>query len=356
MKAAKFHGTQDVRIEDVEADSVGPADVRVEVAVCGICGTDIHEYDSGPIFIPDAPHPVTGKTVPITMGHEFSGVVSEVGSEVTRLTAGDAVAIEPNIPCHHCRYCEEGKFNLCLNLASIGLHTDTGGFAEQAVVPAQQAHRLPDGVTLEEGALVEPLAVGVHATRRSGLSLGDTVAVFGAGPIGLSVVRAVNAAGAKRIFVSEPQPARRERAAELGADYTIDPLETDAVEVIQTETDGGVDVAIEFAAIEASFNDAVRSTKHDGTVTVGSISEEEITTDLNDIVTTERTVKGSFCYGFPPRSFRTEFDTIIQSLADGTIDVEPFVTGRIALDDIVESGFEAILDPESEHVKILVST
>lgn len=354
MKAAKFHGRKDVRIEEVNPDPVGPNDVRIDVAVCGICGTDIHEYESGPIFIPEDPHPVTGKTTPITMGHEFSGVISEVGSEVARLAVGDSVAIEPNIPCHECRYCEEGKYNLCLNLASVGLHTDTGGFAEQAVVPAQQVHRLPGEVSREEGALVEPLAVGLHATRRSGMSLGDSVAVFGAGPIGLSVVRAVNEAGAKRIFVSEPQRARREKAAELGADHTIHPLESDPVDIIKSETNGGVDVAIEFAAIESSFNDAVRSTKRDGTVTVGSISEENIETDLNDIVTTERTVKGTFCYGFPPNSFHSEFDVIIQSLADGNIDISPFVTGRIDLDGIVNDGFEAILDPENDHIKVLV--
>lgn len=141
----------------------------------------------------------------------------------------------------------------------------------------------------------------------------------------------------------------------MGADITIDPVERDAVEAIKAETVDGVDVAFEFAGVEASFNAAVNSTKRDGTITVGSIGDEAITTDLNDIVTTERTVEGTFCYGFPPRSFRTEFDDIIRSIAAGEINTDLFVTKRIGLDEIVESGFEDLLDAETEHVKILVT-
>jgi (R,R)-butanediol dehydrogenase/meso-butanediol dehydrogenase/diacetyl reductase len=355
MKAAVYHGPEDVRIEDVPEDEVGPTDVRVDVAWCGICGTDLHEYLAGPIFVPAEPHPRTGEAMPLTLGHEFSGVVSEVGDAVDRLSIGDRVVVEPNIPCHDCLYCEEGSYNLCENASAIGLQTDTGGFAENAVVPAQQVHVLPDAVGLDDGALVEPLAVGLHAVRRSGLSAGDSVAVFGAGPIGLTVVHTALRAGAKRVFVSEPRPARRERAADLGADVTIDPLETDPVERIRAGTPGGVDVAFEYAGVEPSFNAAVRSTRRGGVVTVGSVSEEETTTDLNEIVSTERTVRGSQTYGYPPLSFRTEFDAVIRSLAAGAVDTGAFVSGTVALDDVVEDGFEALADETGEHVKLLVS-
>lgn len=354
MKAAVYHDREDVRIEDVAEDEVGPSDVRIDVAWCGICGTDIHEYLGGPIFIPDEPHPRTGKTLPLTLGHEFSGVVSETGADVTRLSEGDRVVVEPNIPCHDCLYCEEGKYNLCLDPSAIGLQTDTGGFAENAVVPEQQVHALPDSVDLKAGALVEPLAVGLHSIRRSGMQSGDNVGVFGAGPIGLTVVRAAEAAGAKRVFVSEPQKVRREKAKELGADVAIDPLEEDPVETIRSQTPDGVDAAFEYAGVDASFNAAVKSTRRAGVITVGSVTEGETTTDLMEVVTTERTVKGSQTYGYPPLSFRSEFDSVIRSLADGEIDVDAFISSTIDLDEIIEGGFEAISGEGSEEIKVLV--
>lgn len=354
MKAARFHGGRDVRVEDIESMAVGDTDVRIEVEACGICGSDLHEYRMGPHFTPDEPHHRTGKQVPVTMGHELSGTVTEVGEAVSRLAVGDRVTVEPNIPCGECLYCEDGKAHLCSDTTAVGWNTGAGGFAENAVVPEQQVHRLPDSVSFEAGALVEPLAVGLHAVRQSGMQAGDTVAVFGCGPIGLTVVRAAAAAGAKRIFASEPNDARRAVAVELGADDAIDPLATDAVAEINEETPDGVDYAFEFAGLEATFNAAVNSTKRDGTITVGSISDDRVSTDLNDIVMTERTVVGTNCYGFPPQSFRTEFDAIIQSLAVGDVDTDAFITGRIDLDDITERGFEELLDSGTEHVKILV--
>lgn len=354
MKAARFHNTEDIRVEEIEDMPVGKTDVRIEIDACGICGSDLHEYRHGPNFTPDDPHPETGKAVPIPTGHEFSGRVSEVGADVERIEEGDAVTVEPNIPCHECRYCENGKAHLCPNTTAIGWNTGAGGFAENAVVPEQQVHILPESIPIEQGALVEPLAVGLHAVRQSGMQSGDTVAMFGCGPIGLTVIRAAKAAGAKRIFASEPNDTRRETALDLGASDVIDPLETDAVEYIKSETPDGVDFAFEFAGLDATVNAAINSTVRDGTVTVGGLSNSETSVQLNEVVNTEKTVTGTNCYGFPPQSFRTEFDAIIQSLANGEIDTEPFVTGRIELEEITESGFDALLDPETDHVKVLV--
>lgn len=354
MRAARLYGKEDIRIdEEVDPRDVGPTDIRVEVAVCGICGSDLHEYRD-PEFTPDTEHPKTGASRPIVIGHEFSGTVSEVGEEVSRIDVGDRVAVHPNIPCHDCVYCADGEYNRCEDALAIGFETGSGGFAESAVVPEQQVHVLSEGIELWEGALVEPLAVGLHAVRRSGMQAGDTAAVFGCGPIGLTAVRAARSAGAKRIFVSEPNDARREIAELLGADIALDPFEDDVVETITGATEGGVNVAFEFSGIGPAFETAVQSTRRGGTLTVGSISDDEISMDLNDIVLNERTITGTFCYGFPPSSFRTEFDAIIQSLADGEIDTDTFVTNRIPLESLVEDGFEALLDPETEHVKILV--
>ena len=284
MKAARFHGRSDVRVDEIEPTPVGPSDVRIDIAACGICGSDLHEYTTGPTFTPETAHPKTGASIPVPLGHEFSGMVTEVGTDVDRTAVGDRIAVNPNLPCGRCRYCQDGVSHVCPETVAVGFQTGEGGFAESAVVSDRQVHSLPDDVSLEAGALVEPLAVGHHAVRRSGFQAGDTVAVFGCGPIGLTVVQAAANAGAKRIFASEPNDARRSVAQDLGADVVIDPLNTDVVEKIQSKTNGGVDIAFEFAGNDAAFDAAVRSTVRTGTITVGSLSEDQVSIDMNKIV------------------------------------------------------------------------
>lgn len=354
MRAARFHGRTDVQIDEVEPSTVGDGDVRVDVAACGICGSDLIEYTRGPRHTPTEPHPETGASLPVPMGHEFGGVVSEVGSDVTRVAEGETVTVHPNRPCGACRYCEDGRYNVCPNVVAVGFQWGEGGFAESVVVPEAQVHPLPNGVSAEEGALVEPFAVGLHAIRRSGLQAGETAAVFGCGPIGLTAVWAALDAGAKRVFVSEPNDARRSVAERFGADVCIDPTSADAVERIREETNGGVDVSFEFAGIEAAFETATNCTRRGGTVTVGSMSRGEISFDMDDIVTTERNVVGTYCYGFPPQADRTEFGAVIRALAAGKIDTEAYVTDRIDLSEITEAGFESLLEGDTDHVKILV--
>lgn len=349
-----YHDREDIRVEDVSPAPVGAGDVRVDIDACGICGSDLHEYAAGPIFAPgEAPHPISGETTPIRMGHEFSGVIAEVGGDVSDLEVGDAVAINPILCCGECRQCRAGNYHICDSIGFVGLSGGGGGFAESVVLDAEHAVPLGDDVPLEYGALVEPLAVGLHAVRRSGLQAGDAVAVFGSGPIGLAVIQCARAAGAGRIFVSEPRPARRERALDCGADEVIDPTETDAPEHVASNTDGGADAAFEVAGVEASFNDAVASTAPGGRTTVVSIWEEAVGTHLNELVLGERTVTGTLAYLGGPRSGE-EYGMVIEMLGDGRLDPEPFITGRIGLEGIVEEGFERLLDPESDHVKILV--
>ncbi|MFC6838206.1 2,3-butanediol dehydrogenase [Halomarina ordinaria] len=354
MQAAVWYGRRDIRVEERAAGEVGPTDVRVEVDTCGICGSDLHEYAAGPIFIPEGePHPVSGEAAPITMGHEFSGVVSEVGESVTDLAAGDPVAINPILCCGECRQCVEGNYHICDAIGFIGLSGGGGGFAESVVVDAQHAVPLGEDVPLEHGALVEPLSVGLHAVRRSGIRAGDSVAVFGCGPIGLSVVQCARAAGAGRIFVSEPRDARRERAADAGASDLVDPAATDAVDHVVAATGGGVDAAFEVAGIEPTFNAALESTRPSGTVTVVSIWEEGVTMHPNTVVLGERTLTGTLAYLGGPRASE-EYGMVVDMLADGTLDPDPLVTDRIGLDDIVDDGFESLLDEESDQVKIFV--
>lgn len=354
MRAAIYHDREDIRVEETDPGEVGSEQVRIDVDSCGICGSDLHEYTAGPIFAPgEEPHPVSQETTPIRMGHEFSGVVSEVGASVDGLSEGDAVAINPILYCGDCRQCREGNYHICESIGFVGLSGGGGGFAESVVLDAEHAVPLGDDVPLEYGALVEPLSVGLHAVRRSGLRAGDDVAVFGSGPIGLSVIQCARAAGAGTIFVSEPREARRERAADCGANELVDPSQTDAVEYVTEHTDGGADVTFEVAGVEASFNDAVESTVPSGRTTVVSIWEEEVSTHPNNLVLGERTVTGTLAYLGGPRSGE-EYGMVIEMLGDGRLDPEPFITGRIGLEGIVEEGFERLIDPESDHVKILV--
>ncbi len=355
MRAARWHGQRDIRVEDIDEQPVGPNDVKIDVEACGICGSDLHEYAAGPIFIPaEDPHPVSGETAPITMGHEFSGIVSEVGDDVTSVSEGMPVTVNPIHWCGECRSCLEGKYNLCESLGFVGLSGGVGGLADSLVVSAEKVVPLPEDLPLEYGALVEPLAVALHAARETGLQAGDSVAVLGSGPIGLSVIQVARAAGATPIIVSEPRATRRDFAADCGADVLIDPTEEDAVERIREETGGGVDVAFEVAGISATYNAAIESTHNDGRVMVVSIWEGEVETNPNTIVLSERTVRGSIAYQGGPRSGE-EFGMVIDMLADERLDPEALITGRIDLGDVVDDGFEALLDEESDQVKILVS-
>lgn len=355
MRVAHYYGPEDLRVESVEEPEIGEDEVRIDVTAAGICGTDLHEYTDGPDLTPagSSPHPLTGASLPVPLGHEFSGVVSEIGSTVSGIEAGDPVTVNPAIVCGDCRYCSEGRHNLCESVANVGLSARSGGFSERTVVPAANVVPLPKSIPVEYGALVEPLSVGVHAVRRSRLQAGDSVAVFGAGPIGISIVQAASAAGAREIFVSEPRRRRREIADTVGATTTLDPASADAVETISSATGGGVDVSLEAVGIEPTFRAAIESTKRGGQITCVGISDDDVALTPNELVVVERSINGSNGYLSGPLAAR-EFEMAIRFLESGEFDPEAMITGRIGLEDIVDGGFEDLLDPGSEHVKVLV--
>ncbi len=353
MRAARYYGAHDVRIETVEPGAVGPGEVRVEVGACGICGSDLHEYHAGPLTIPDEAHPVTGEQLPITIGHEIGGTVTEVGQGV-EVPVGTTVAVNPIIWCDDCRYCDEGLYRLCEHGGFVGLSGGGGGFAESVVVPGETVVPLPEDVPREYAALVEPFTVGVHAVRRSAVGEGVTVAIFGAGPIGWTVLQAARASGAEPIVVSEPRDIRRQLAADSGADAVIDPTDRAPAEAIPEICDGPVDVAYEVAGVAETVNQAMAVTKGGGTVTVVSLFQGEVPVELVGIVTAEQDLVGTAAFKGGPLSDR-EFSTTIEYFADGTFDPEPLITSRIDLGQIVPRGFERLLAEDGEEVKILVS-
>jgi (R,R)-butanediol dehydrogenase/meso-butanediol dehydrogenase/diacetyl reductase len=221
MRAAVYYGNHELEIVDVPEPVVVDGHVKIKVTRNGICGTDFHEYYDGPIFIPAAePHPLTGKKLPLVIGHEFSGLVVDVGTGVTGIRGGEKVAVEPIYRCGACRPCKSGYYNVCRCVGFHGLIAD-GGMAEYTVVPANMVHKLPDNVPVEMGALVEPMSVAYHAAKLGNVNEDSRALIFGAGPIGIGLWFALRGLGLSEIEV-EPSAARRRANEALGA-RTLDP-------------------------------------------------------------------------------------------------------------------------------------
>lgn len=349
MKAARYYGRGDIRIDDIPEPTTQPGTVKVEVDWCGICGSDLHEYLEGPIFIPtaDAPHPITGESIPITLGHEFAGVVSEVGSGVSRVRVGERVAVEPYIMCGNCDACMTGRYNVCRTLGFVGLSGYGGGFSQFVVAQERWIHPLGE-LDTDVGALIEPLAVAYHAVKLSRIQPGQTALVFGAGPIGLVTTAALRAVGVEEIVVVEPAAVRKAKAPGAGADHVLDPTTTDVrAEVLELTKGRGADVSFECAGIDAALKSAILSTRAGGTVVNVAIWGHEAQVSMNDLVFNEVNILGSLAYA-------NDHPATIEMVTSGKVDPSQFITGKVELDDIVGEGFDQLVDNKEENVKILV--
>jgi (R,R)-butanediol dehydrogenase / meso-butanediol dehydrogenase / diacetyl reductase len=343
MKAAVWYGKKDIRIEDREVAYLGENDVKINVAWAGICGSDLHEYAHGPIQIPvDNKDPLTGNQAPLTMGHEFAGIIEEIGESVTKFKIGDRVTVNPGVTYG----VRDDSVDIYDGYAAIGLHTD-GGFAETVVVNQKHVYILPNSLTLEDGALVEPMAVGVQAIKEANFRMGQTAAIVGAGPIGLLTIVAAKAAGASKIIVMDLSEARLEKAKEVGATHIINSGKVDPVEEVKKIEPNGVDATFEVAGIEPTFKQAVRMTKARGIVTVISIFAKPIS--FNPMSLTTSGVKITSTFAYEPITFQQTIDM----MANGQLKPQGIVTDRIELQDIVEAGFE-VLSNDKAQAKILV--
>lgn len=343
MKAAVWYGEKDIRIEERELKALKDNEVTVRVAWAGICGSDLHEYQEGPVFVPtEKEDQLTGQVAPLIMGHEFAGVIEKVGSQVTKFKVGDRVAINPTLTFGN----KPEDIDQYDGFSFIGLHGD-GGFTTFANAPESNVYLLPETLSLQEGALVEPTAVAVQAIKEGGLQFGDTTAIFGAGPIGLVTVIAAKAAGASKIIVLDLSETRLEKAKELGATHIVNSGKENPVEAIRAIVPGGVDVSFEVAGVAPTFTQAIASTKARGTMVIVSIFARPI--EWNPLQLTNTGVKITSSIAYTPTSFQQTVDL----MGTGQLDPKSIVTSQIQLDEIVDKGFEA-LTKDKTQVKILV--
>jgi len=345
MRAAVYYGNRQLEIEDVPEPSASDGRVKVQVSRNGICGTDLHEYYDGPIFIPPSePHPLTGKAMPLVIGHEFSGVVTDVGRGVTDVDEGDRVAIEPIYRCGHCRPCETGRYNLCTSIGFHGLMAD-GGMAEYTVVPQDQVHALPDNVPVELGALVEPMSVAYHAATLAEVNDQSRALIYGAGPIGIGVWFALRGLGLTEIDVVEPSPTRRGAIEALGA-RTLDPSTQDVPALIAEQTGGnGVDAAFDAAGVQPAIESALACIGERRPLISIAIYDKPLSTPLINLVLRERRIQGTICYT------GDDYRAVIELMARGHYDLTGWVD-TIPLTGVIEQGFEELR--AGRRMKLLV--
>ena len=355
MKAVRFHGAKDIRVEDVQEPSgrLAADDVLIAPIVTGICGTDLHEYIAGPIVTPAEPHVYTGATNPQILGHEFSATVLAVGDAVSAVSAGDRISIQPLVAPRHDYYGKRGLYHLSPHLGCVGLSWAWGGMGEKAVIKDYNAQPVPAGITDEQAAMIEPAAVALYGVDRGGIEAGSTVLVSGAGPIGALTVLAAKVAGAATIIVSEPNPNRRRIIAEIAPyAHVVDPRTGDLASVVGdlTEEGVGVDVALECVGLEASLNACAQAVRRQGKVVQVGLHMKPASVDAMLWALKDITVEATWCY---PTQIWPRIARMIEA---GIFPVEKVITARIAADDVVEKGFEALLDPAGQHLKILVTT
>jgi (R,R)-butanediol dehydrogenase/meso-butanediol dehydrogenase/diacetyl reductase len=329
MKAAVYHGARDVRIEDRPAPHRRDGDVLLRVLRSGICGTDATEWCSGPhLFAVDRPHPVSGHTGPLILGHEFIGEVVEAGPG-SAFAVGDRVAAGAGVWCGECPRCVEGRTNLCWKYTTLGLNVD-GGMAELVAAPEKMLAAIPDGVSLDAAGLAQPLAVGLHAARRAGAADGDRVVLIGAGAIGTFVLAAVRSLAAAEVTVVDFPGPRLDRALRMGATRVVAAGERAVADVLAAVGPRGADVVIEASGAPDQLATAIRMVRSGGTVLLVGLPGRPPALDVHALVLREITIRTSCAH-----VFAQDLAPALQLLATTALGRE-LVDSVHPLDDIAE--------------------
>jgi 2-desacetyl-2-hydroxyethyl bacteriochlorophyllide A dehydrogenase len=334
MRAAVLHGAYDIRIEDVPKPMVEPDDILIKVKACGICGSDLHYYKLG------------GREEMI-FGHEFSGDVVEVGANVAEIIEGERVTGAGYRPCGQCYWCKQGQVYRCSAMALVGYELP-GALAEYVLIPRAQlgrtVFRLPEALSYEEGATVEPLSVAVYAVRKAQPQVEGTVVVIGAGMIGLCVTQALKAVGVSKVIVSGRRAKRLKAATEGGADLVINAAKEDPVLAVKEATSGMcVDIVVECAGSLITFQQAIDMVRGGGKIMLVGVYEQPVTWDPGIAINKNVTLVGCLGGNFP---------RAIGLLATGKVKIRPLITHEFPLDQAKEA-FETQLR-DQDAVKVLV--
>jgi (R,R)-butanediol dehydrogenase/meso-butanediol dehydrogenase/diacetyl reductase len=302
-------------------------EVLIKVKYCGICGSDLEAFQYGKVLMP------------LILGHEFSGEIVEIGPSVTEWQEGDRVTVYPGAFCGKCHFCERGEENLCKKiLIGLGISIN-GAMAEYVKFPAKFLCKLPDSVSFEEGAIVEPLAVGYHGVKLSNIQPGDTAVVIGAGTIGISTIQALKLFNIEDIYVIEPVEFNHNIALQLGAKQTKSPIQLNKI---------GPDFVFVCAGFPETYNNAIKIVRNGGSIILLGVHFDPVAISFLQVISKEANLRGSFGYSF------TEFKEVLLLLEQGKFQPELLISKKVKLENAVQEGFLELLSKEKRVVKILV--
>ncbi len=341
MDAAILNKPLDIEVKKIEIPEPKEDEALIKVHCIGVCGSDVHYYEHGKI----------GRYVvekPIILGHELAGEVVKVGGNVQNVAIGDRVAVEPGVTCGRCDYCKSGRYNLCPDVVFMATPPVDGAWAEYVSVRSDFLFKLPDGMSYEAGALLEPLSVGIHAMLRGKVTPADRVLVTGLGPIGLLTIQAAKMFGVQEIYATDVVSFRRQLGLELGAINVIDPLHENTVGKIAELTEGnGVDVIIETSGNDLAISETVKIVNRGGRIVlVGLPVVDEVPIDITHLIDSEFDVYGVFRYA-------NTYPTAIQALSNANLNIENIITHKFALKDIREA-VETARTEKDTSIKIMI--
>lgn len=341
MKLAVMKEKRRVVIEEHPVPEIKPDEVLIRIGAAGVCGSDLHYYTEGKIGDVEV-------EMPFILGHEVSGIIEKVGSEVVDRKPGELVAIEPGIPCGNCEFCRSGHYNLCPEVRFLATPPVAGAFGEYVAYPAKWVFPLPKGMNAEEGALIEPLAVGMHAAEIAGAALGDTAFIFGCGCIGLTALMALKSRGVTEVYMSDVIPGRIEKALELGAKKVFDASKDNVAEEIQRLTNGrGVDSVYEMTGSRQALFQTVELVRKGGIIVlVGLGSDSVMPYDFGKLIWNEVQIRTCFRY-------KNIYPKAIRAIASGTIDVSGLVSDRVKLSELPQA-LEYHVEHKADIIKMVV--
>jgi len=340
MKAAVMVGPGEILIEERPVPQPKDDEVLVRIGAVGVCGSDAHYFKHGRIgrYVVDEP---------LILGHESAGTVVEVGKLVNNLQPGDRVALEPGVPCRRCDYCKTGRYNLCKDVVFMATPPVDGVFCEYYATPADFAFRLSDSVSLEDASMIEPLACGIHAINRGRVKPGESVAIFGAGPIGLMVLQAAKAFGASPRIVFDIEPTRLELARHLGATHVLNPFEEDIIKETLTIIPGGPNVVIEAAGGDETSKLATKLVRRGGRIVwMGNTMQDYVPMSVLEILDKEIDLLGTFRYA-------NVYPQAIRLIETGLVEVASMITHTFPLDQVA-TALEIAYARSDGSIKVVV--